>query len=50
MLNKLKLKLADYMRLQCLINMRTECTAQHDDQVIQHIPHGCSERHPIVSR
>jgi len=31
------------------MNKRTVRTAQHDDQVIWYMPHGCWERHPNVS-
>jgi len=32
-----------------LINDRAVHTAQHDDQVIQHMPHGCRDSHLTVS-
>ena len=46
----------------CLINMQTVCnhrvwgnkqnvcTAQHDDQVVWHMPHGCWDRNRTVSQ
>jgi hypothetical protein len=33
-----------------LINKRAVRTARHSDQVMWHIPHGCWDRHPTVSR
>lgn len=37
------------MQLQSLINKWTVRTTQHDDHVIQHMPHGCWDRHTIAS-
>ena len=34
----------------CLINKRTVRTAKNNDQVIRHVPRGCSDRHPTVLR
>jgi hypothetical protein len=32
------------------MNGRNVRNAQHSDQVFRHMPHGCCERHPVVSR
>jgi len=34
----------------CLLTKQTVCTMQPDDQVVWHMPHGYSDRHPTVSR
>jgi len=33
----------------CLINKQIVCTAQHDDQVIQHMHNSCWDTQPTVS-
>jgi hypothetical protein len=34
----------------CLISKRTVRTAQHNDHVIPHMPHGCWDGHPMITR
>jgi len=34
----------------CLISKRTVSTAQHNDHVIGHMPHGCWDGHPMITR
>jgi hypothetical protein len=38
------------MQPPCLISKRTVRTAQYNDHVIRHVPHGCWDRHPMITR